>query len=60
MWQCLRRTITSGARRRWAAYTGPRTFRAERTAFVQNTLGNCWIDLAEFPFGAPPASPSSF
>jgi 2'-5' RNA ligase len=35
----------------WDAYTGPRTFRAERTAFVQNTLGNCWIDLAEFSLG---------
>ncbi len=36
----------------WEAYTGPRTFRADRTAFVQNTLGNCWIDLAEFSLGA--------
>jgi 2'-5' RNA ligase superfamily len=36
----------------WAGYTGPRTFRAERTAFVQNTLVNCWIDLAEFSLGA--------
>jgi 2'-5' RNA ligase len=36
----------------WEAYSGPRTFRAERTAFVQNTLGNCWIDLAQYSFGA--------
>jgi 2'-5' RNA ligase len=36
----------------WEAYTGPRSFRADRTAFVQNTLGNCWIDLAEFSLGA--------
>ncbi len=36
----------------WDAYTGPRSFRADRTAFVQNTLGNCWIDLAEFSLGA--------
>jgi 2'-5' RNA ligase len=36
----------------WDAYTGPRSFRADRTAFVQNTLGNCWIDLADFPLGA--------
>ena len=35
----------------WEGYTGPRTFRAERTAFVQNTLGNCWIDLAAASFG---------
>jgi 2'-5' RNA ligase len=36
----------------WDSYTGPRSFRAERTAFVQNTLGNSWIDLAEFSLGA--------
>jgi 2'-5' RNA ligase len=40
------------AHRLWDAYDGPRTFRAERTAFVQNTLGNCWIDLAESDLGA--------
>ncbi len=36
----------------WGAYSGPRSFRAERATFVQNTLGNCWIDLAEFSLGA--------
>jgi 2'-5' RNA ligase len=36
----------------WEAYGGPRSFRAERATFVQNTLGNCWIDLAEFSLGA--------
>jgi hypothetical protein len=36
----------------WDSYTGPRTFRAGRAAFVQNTLGNSWIDLAEFSLGA--------
>jgi 2'-5' RNA ligase len=36
----------------WEAYRGPRSFRADRAAFVQNTLGNCWIDLAEFSLGA--------
>jgi len=36
----------------WDRYTGPRSFRAERTAFVQSTLGNTWIDLAEFSLGA--------
>jgi len=35
----------------WDSYTGPRTFRAGRAAFVQNTLGNSWIDLAEFSLG---------
>jgi 2'-5' RNA ligase len=39
------------ARQMWDDYDGPRTFLAERTAFVQNTLGNCWIDLAEATFG---------
>jgi 2'-5' RNA ligase len=36
----------------WDAYTGPRSFRADRTTFVQNTLGSFWIDLAEFSLGA--------
>jgi len=40
------------AQKLWDGYTGPRSFRAERAAFVQNTLGNCWIDLAEFSLGA--------
>jgi 2'-5' RNA ligase len=40
------------ARELWKAYTGPRSFRAERAAFVQNTLGNCWVDLAEYSLGA--------
>jgi 2'-5' RNA ligase len=36
------------ARRRWAEFKGPRTFVADRTAFVRNTMGNQWVDLAEF------------
>ena len=36
------------AQRRWEEFTGPRTFRAERATFVRNTVGNRWIDLAEF------------
>jgi 2'-5' RNA ligase len=36
------------AQRRWAEFTGSRTFLAERAAFVRNTIGNQWIDLAEF------------
>ena len=42
------------AERRWAEYTGSRRFRAERAAFVQNTIGNCWLDLAEFSLSAEP------
>jgi 2'-5' RNA ligase len=40
------------ARRRWLEYGGKRSFRAERAAFVQNTLRNCWIDLADYSLGA--------
>jgi len=45
--------------RRWGAYTGPRVFRAETAVFVQNTLEDVWIDLAEFTMeGAPVESPA--
>ena len=33
---------------------GPRTFRAERAVFVQNTRANCWVDLATYSLGAVP------
>jgi len=39
------------ARRRWQEFRGERGFLADRAAFVQNTMGNCWIDLAVFGFG---------
>ena len=39
------------AQQLWEAYQGPRTFRAEQTAFVRGTLDNCWIDLAQFSLG---------
>lgn len=39
------------AQQMWEAFKGPRSFRAERATFVQNTLGNCWIDLAEYLLG---------
>jgi len=35
----------------WESYSGPRSFPADRAAFVQNTMGNCWIDLAEYHLG---------
>jgi 2'-5' RNA ligase len=38
--------------RRWQEYSGPRRFRAERAVFVQNTVSNCWVDLAEYSLGA--------
>ncbi len=40
------------ASRRWQEYRGRRGFRAERATFVQNTLSDCWVDLAAFSFGA--------
>ena len=39
------------AEQRWREYSGPRSFRAERAAFVRNTMGNHWEDLAEFSLG---------
>jgi 2'-5' RNA ligase len=39
------------AKRRWREYRGKRTFRAERAAFVQNTMNNLWLDLAEYSLG---------
>ena len=39
------------ARRLWRDYTGPRTFEAGRATFVQNSLRNKWIDLAEYSLG---------
>ena len=39
------------AREMWDSYRSAKTFRAERATFVQNTLGNCWIDLAEYSLG---------
>jgi 2'-5' RNA ligase len=40
------------AHQRWRDYTGSRSFRAERAAFVQNTMDDLWVDLAEYPLGA--------
>lgn len=42
------------AQKRWQEFAGPRVFRADRAAFVQNTQNNCWIDLAEYSLGAVP------
>jgi 2'-5' RNA ligase len=37
------------ARRRWAAYPGPRRFPLESLTFVQNTEANCWLDVTAWP-----------
>jgi 2'-5' RNA ligase len=39
--------------RRWAEYPHARSFRVENITFVQNTVHNQWIDLAEYRLQAP-------
>jgi 2'-5' RNA ligase len=43
------------ARLRWREYRGPRSCRVEQAVFVQNTLHDCWIDLAEYALAGRPA-----
>lgn len=43
------------AQQRWREFPSAREFRVEHTAFVQNTMGSCWIDLADFALGGPVA-----
>jgi 2'-5' RNA ligase len=40
------------ATQRWRDYRGSRRFRVEHAVFVQNTLSNQWVDLAEYSLGA--------
>ena len=42
------------AHRLWREYAGPRRFAVEHAAFVQNSLSNYWIDLAEYSLGGSP------
>jgi 2'-5' RNA ligase len=44
--------LADRAQQSWQAFTGARTFRADRAVFVQNTLSGHWIDLAEYSMGA--------
>jgi 2'-5' RNA ligase len=44
--------IFAAARKRWHEFKGPRRFRVDRAVFVQNTLDNRWIDLADYSLGA--------
>jgi 2'-5' RNA ligase len=37
--------------RRWNEFAGSRLFRAERAVFVQNTVDNIWVDLANYSLG---------
>ncbi len=45
---------TEKAHHLWREYTGPRRFPADHAAFVQNSLGDCWIDLAQYSLGGSP------
>lgn len=42
------------ARRRWAEFPHPRCFRVDRLTFVQGTVSNSWVDLAECCLGGRP------
>ena len=44
--------INQLAHRRWSEYRGRRSFLAKQAMFVQNTLSDAWIDLAELSLGA--------
>ena len=39
--------VFASARQRWDSFPLRRSFPVESLIFVQNTVGNCWIDLAE-------------
>src|SRR5262249_53680713 len=43
------------AEERWNQFQGPRWFTAGRATFVRNSVGNRWVDLAEFSLGTVPA-----
>ena len=43
------------AQRLWREFPGPRRFPVRQAVFVQNSLSNCWIDLAEYSLGGSPA-----
>lgn len=43
--------VRETACRRWSEYRGPRSFLVKQAMFVQNTLSDAWIDLAEVSLG---------
>jgi len=42
------------AKRRWDEFRGKRSFRAQRAVFVRNSVGDRWLDLAEYRLGSRP------
>lgn len=47
--------LAAVAQRRWAEYSGPRVFSAEKLVFVQNTARHGWTDLAHFQLAPAPS-----
>jgi len=41
------------ARRRWAAWDGPRSFPVDSLSFVQNVAPGAWVDVARIPLAVP-------
>ena len=48
--------VLQRAERRWREFRGPRSFRAERAVFVQSTISDRWLDLAEYRLGSAPVN----
>ena len=48
--------VLQRAERRWREFRGPRSFRAERAVFVQSTISDRWLDLAEYRLGNAPVN----
>jgi 2'-5' RNA ligase len=44
------------AERRWREFRGQRSFRAERAVFVQSTISDRWLDLAEYRLASTPVN----
>ena len=48
--------VLERAERHWREFRGPRSFRAERAVFVQSTISDRWLDLAEYRLGNAPVN----
>jgi 2'-5' RNA ligase len=46
--------LADRARRRWAEFTGPRSYVLDQLIFVQNTARNSWVDLRQFTLAPAP------
>ena len=48
--------VLERAERHWREFRGPRSFRAERAVFVQSTISDRWLGLAEYRLGNAPVN----